>query len=194
MTEWTGADSEQALGEGWDIFDSEGSDNGPWTIQRLDDPYHLPYLGFTKPVFGSDPDAWIHVVALARGGSPLHQKALAFIRENNSLEAEAIDDWTYNNMVSKNGIGAAIKGDNPLFRFLNGLAGAYRLGEFDEQPHDGWLFESREFGTHELKILTDEDGDEYLFVGFALPDDTYVETDYDTYGMLYGFRIYREEA
>lgn len=96
------------------------------------------------------------------------------------------------------GIGAAIHKDNPLFHFLADLGDVYRAGDFDHisGKNDGWMFKSV-FGDHELKIVTDpeESDDEYLLVGFLLPDNCYVETDSDMgTETLYGFRIYREKA
>jgi hypothetical protein len=87
MIEWTNEDSRAAYDEGWDIFDSEGSQNGPWQIQKFDDPDSGPQ------VFTEDTDAWVQVRTRASEGSALHIKALAFLRQYNPQEADAIERW-----------------------------------------------------------------------------------------------------
>lgn len=73
-------DNHQSADEGWVVSDCDGSENGPWQIQKLD---HLA-------MFPSDGDAWRHVITKADEGSAYHQAALDFIREHNPIEANAI--------------------------------------------------------------------------------------------------------
>ena len=46
---------------------------------------------------------------------------------------------------------------------------------------------------HGLLFEADEDGDEYVTIGFNLPKGVYAEIEDGTYGELQGFRIYRKE-
>jgi hypothetical protein len=69
-------DNRQAFSEGWGIFDCDGSENGPWQLQRLDEETPFP----------SDDEAWQYVVERAAASSPYHQCALAYLREHNRLE------------------------------------------------------------------------------------------------------------
>lgn len=84
MTEWTHLDAAAANSEGWDVFDSSGSANGAWQIQRLDCPDDWPSP--PEKSIEEDGDAWTLVREGAAAGSPLHVRALAFIRENCSEE------------------------------------------------------------------------------------------------------------
>lgn len=81
--EWTDEDRRVANAEGWDVFDSYGSANGPWQIQRLDE----------EAILDNDTDAWELVKAKADAGSLVHCNALAFITEHNPQEAMAIRKW-----------------------------------------------------------------------------------------------------
>jgi hypothetical protein len=71
---------QQALSEGWGVFESGQRDDGSARIeiQRFDDAH----------VFTDDHKAWTHVVGLARQGSQLHRTALAIIdtRERRVIE------------------------------------------------------------------------------------------------------------
>lgn len=78
--EWSTADSKAAEQEGWDIFDSKGSANGDWQLQKIDDP-SIPHP------FVKDQEAWVIV---ARGETELHRKAMAFLQLNNRQEWLAI--------------------------------------------------------------------------------------------------------
>lgn len=76
--------NEAAEPEGWGVFDSCGSENGPWQIQRIDE----------LEVFTEDNQAWMLVWERAVvHGSPIHQAALDFVRENNPPEYDAIAAW-----------------------------------------------------------------------------------------------------
>ena len=83
ITEWTNEDSTLASAEGWDVFDSEGSANGPWQIQKRDE----------TSTFNQDTDAWRYVWQRAERGSLLHQRALEYIKEHNPPEYDAIRQW-----------------------------------------------------------------------------------------------------
>lgn len=83
MTEWTAEMAKAAQEEGWDVFDSEGSDNGPWQVQSFDDPGELPDLG-------DDMVAWQLVQAQR---TPHAIAALAFLAEHNPLEHARILAW-----------------------------------------------------------------------------------------------------
>ncbi|WP_353645733.1 hypothetical protein [Mesorhizobium sp. WSM2239] len=87
-TEWTTTHSEQAISEGWDIFEASGSaqnENGdrPFQLQALDEDEI-----FVGP--NRDVDAWTHVYHHAKRGLPLHQQALNFLREHSLPEFEAV--------------------------------------------------------------------------------------------------------
>lgn len=94
--EWTRADSDAALLDGWDIFDSFGSENGPWQIQVLEEPNLLPELGYTEKKFEDDSAVWVHVWTQAEAGSALHVKALEFIKMHNPLEYRCINIYVTN--------------------------------------------------------------------------------------------------
>lgn len=55
-----------------------------------------------------------------------------------------------------------------------------------------------DLGVHEVTITADEDGDEYALVSFMLGGSTstptvHAEIEDGTYGILQGFRIYKED-
>lgn len=88
MTQWNPDHQFDAQAEGWDIFEASGSisnENGDreFQLQALDDSD--VFTGETRDV-----DAWRHVYTQAQAGSPLHQQALAFLREHSPAEHEAI--------------------------------------------------------------------------------------------------------
>lgn len=90
--EWSEEDRDAACDEGWDIFETGGSENGPWQIQKFDSPDE--WEGRPEPYpFEDDTDAWVHVRNRAETGSALHLKALAFLREHNRQEFDAIMAW-----------------------------------------------------------------------------------------------------
>ena len=90
MTDWTEENSRAAEAEGWDIFDSEGSVNGPRQLQAFDEPELWPGAPQPYPFPGGDPEVWAHVRRRAGEGSPLHIHALEFLREHNPQEYDAI--------------------------------------------------------------------------------------------------------
>lgn len=69
-------DNTQAFQEGWAIFNSFGSDNGDWQLQKVDD----------AEIFGADEDAWDFVCDRAEAGSKYHQAAMEFLKQNNPKE------------------------------------------------------------------------------------------------------------
>lgn len=73
-------DNAQAFNEGWGIFDCDGSLNGPWQLQKLDDGKE-PASPFTDDTF-----AWRFVWDRASEGSAYHAAALDYIMEHNALE------------------------------------------------------------------------------------------------------------
>jgi hypothetical protein len=50
------------------------------------------------------------------------------------------------------------------------------------------------FGQHGYIFGEDEQGDEYVTIGFVLPEGVYAEIEDGTYGQLQGLRIYRDGA
>lgn len=81
MTEF---DNTQAYTEGWLIADCDGSDNGRWQLQKIDD----------DNVFPDDGDAWRFVNERALAGSAYHQSALDWLAENCQQEFECIQRAT----------------------------------------------------------------------------------------------------
>ncbi len=92
VVEWTPADELAAMPEGWGIFDCDGSENGPWQIQKFDDPDDLAerITATVGRLWKEDNEAWMHVWSVE---SALHRKAIAFIRAMNPQEWEAIERW-----------------------------------------------------------------------------------------------------
>lgn len=85
--EWTNDDADAAYHEGWGLFECDGSLNGPWQIQRFDDPDTWPAEHGRPYPFDDDTDVW----RLIRGGNtPLHRKALDFLIEQNPQEYASI--------------------------------------------------------------------------------------------------------
>lgn len=70
--------------EGWDIFESAGSVDGPFQIQRNDE----------DAVFADDSEAWRFVWDKAQGGSAYHKGALDWLREHNPGEVVRIEHWS----------------------------------------------------------------------------------------------------
>lgn len=69
-------DNDQALHEGWDLFDVDGR----FQLQRIDFPEdHGDLLDYTKPKFQSDAHAIVEVATKARAGSKYHWDALHLI-------------------------------------------------------------------------------------------------------------------
>lgn len=77
---WTNADSDAAEAEGWNLWECEPSVHGPFQLLHDEE----------ASVFQYHQQAWLHVAKRAAQGSPLHLKALAFLREHNPAEAVEI--------------------------------------------------------------------------------------------------------
>ncbi|MCU6502281.1 hypothetical protein LPN04_31250 [Rugamonas sp. A1-17] len=73
-------DNAQAGNEGWGIFETDGSEGGPWQLQREDE----------TAVFPNDDTAWRYVTDKAKDGSAYHQSALDFLKRENMIEYTAI--------------------------------------------------------------------------------------------------------
>jgi len=80
---WTDEHSEQAMKDGWSIFNG-GSDNHPdYQLQRVDEMER----------FHCDEEAWLHVTAQAQGGDKLCRQAMAFLHERAFKEHRSV--WVY---------------------------------------------------------------------------------------------------
>lgn len=79
INDWTGDDSQQAMAEGWDIFEAHG-DKIELQIQRIDE----------TAILEDDGHAWKLCAHRARAGSELHRKALTIIRDSSPDEWERI--------------------------------------------------------------------------------------------------------
>lgn len=74
--------------EGWGLFDSTGSANGDWQVQRLDDPEaEAAGIGFAVPALQSDEQAWRVVY---EGAEQHHRAARAFLIAHNPKEWASI--------------------------------------------------------------------------------------------------------
>ncbi|MEY9247612.1 hypothetical protein [Bradyrhizobium elkanii] len=82
MPERVSFDSNIAFDQGWGIFDCDGSENGPWQLQKLDESDRLR----------NDLEAWRLVVDYANAGSEYHKKALQFLADHNPIEHRCIID------------------------------------------------------------------------------------------------------
>ena len=88
VVEWPSEHSDKAVREGWDIWDSEGSENGRWQVQRIDDPETFARAtGFTPLILASDADAFRIV---ANGILPHHLAAREFLMAHNPMEYQAV--------------------------------------------------------------------------------------------------------
>ena len=73
---WTLEDSQEAMKQGWNIFWSEGSFDGLWQLQRIDEPEE------GNAVFENDKTAWEFVYKQFLVGDKLAHKALLYLSEN----------------------------------------------------------------------------------------------------------------
>jgi hypothetical protein len=80
---------DQALSEGWGVFDCGCRDDGSARIelQRIDSPT------CGTPHFQGDDAAWQHVVQRARAGSMPHQRALQMVDPVERLAIETKCGW-----------------------------------------------------------------------------------------------------
>lgn len=93
---WDADDSNAALREGWDIFDTGGAEgHDDFEIQYVQAPqdFEPGFLPYSEPVFKDDVEAWLHVRSLAWGGSKLHYRALRFLEVHAPEEFDKIVNW-----------------------------------------------------------------------------------------------------
>jgi hypothetical protein len=85
---WSPEHQKAANREGWDIFDSEGSANGRWQIQKMDDVAGAAEAsGHPVPEIENDHAAWL----LVYSGKESHQiAAREYIQRHNEVEWDAI--------------------------------------------------------------------------------------------------------
>lgn len=76
---WSHNDAVAADKEGWNVMECFGAEE-PYRLERMDE----------AAIFETDQKAWVHVAALAAKGSPLHVRALAFLRNASPAEHAAI--------------------------------------------------------------------------------------------------------
>lgn len=86
---WTKEHCDAALREGWCISDSQGSENSPWQVQKIDCPDDIDDIAV--PELKEDEDAWLRV----RTGTGLHhslarQFLSTFVPDH---EWKYINDW-----------------------------------------------------------------------------------------------------
>ena len=91
---WTETDWQDANAEGWNIWHCDGSENGLWQICKYDEPELVDYV--TDGKWETDPDVWLHVYTRAAQGSPLHQRAMDYVRIWNRPEWDSIVKWVDN--------------------------------------------------------------------------------------------------
>lgn len=84
---WSNDHCAAAQAEGWAIFDTYGSEGGPWQLQRFDDAAEAP----GSKQLESDDAAWL--IAFT-GQLPHHKAACDFIRVHNPMEYE----WALRNL------------------------------------------------------------------------------------------------
>lgn len=89
---WSNEHCEAAQREGWDIFDTHGSDCGPWQLQRYDDASEVP----GAPQMKDDMTAWRIVI---QGTAAHHEAARQFIRTHSPKEWAALNQWELSNYI-----------------------------------------------------------------------------------------------
>lgn len=107
---WSQAHCEAAQKEGWDIFDTYGSDCGPWQLQRLDNVDD----GTGSTQLSTDNQAWSLVL---EGSLPHHQAARDFIRVHNPMEY----DWALRQLHPLRGMNATHKLNEPAGYSVGGF-------------------------------------------------------------------------
>lgn len=90
---WSNEHCEAAQREGWDIFDTHGSDGGPWQIQRFDDASEVP----GAPQLKDDESAWRIVI---QGTAAHHEAARQFIRTHSPQEWASMNQREVQGSVS----------------------------------------------------------------------------------------------
>lgn len=81
---WTRADTIAAYSEGWDVWDSAGSEGGPFQVQKFD---MGDENGDGVPEWADDSDAWLVV---GSGRMPHHRHAMNFLAVANPDERDII--------------------------------------------------------------------------------------------------------
>lgn len=81
---WMREHATAARAEGWALNASDGSDNGPWQIQRIDDPAQTPVH------LANDRAAWAIVM---NGTRAHHMAARDFVQHANPAEWRAMCEW-----------------------------------------------------------------------------------------------------
>lgn len=81
---WSNEHCEAAQREGWDIFDTQGSNGGPWQVQRFDDASEV----HGAPQLKDDETAWQIVI---QGTAAHHEAARQFIRTHSPKEWAALN-------------------------------------------------------------------------------------------------------
>lgn len=82
-------DSVVACTEGWDLFDADGSNDGPLQIQRLDD----------MAILADDGEAWVLVVDRSSEDGP-HRRALLDLMDDNPDEFDRAVHWWLHSAAS----------------------------------------------------------------------------------------------
>ncbi|OZB34761.1 MAG: hypothetical protein B7X51_00815 [Pseudomonas sp. 34-62-33] len=86
---WGAADALAAAKEGWGLFDTSDSANGPWQVQAFDDPEAATaQFGVTVPKLDGDDLAWRLVF---HGKAAHHAAARAFLAAHNPIELASIE-------------------------------------------------------------------------------------------------------
>ena len=97
MIDWTEEDTIESNIDGWGLFwtyDEPGYE--PYQLQKIDDPE----LHDSRNVFEDDVYAWEHVFNKAQEESPLHKKALKFLKEHSIKEYNTIIGWMEHHYTS----------------------------------------------------------------------------------------------
>lgn len=85
---WSPAHDAAAAREGWNIWDSAGSANGRWQVQRIDDADAFEQATGFAPVQLKSDDQAFHIVA--NGTAEHHAAARAFLKAHNAVEYDAV--------------------------------------------------------------------------------------------------------
>lgn len=103
---WTQANDDAAAREGWNIWDSAGSVNGRWQLQRIDDADAFEEAaGFVPVQLKSDDDAFQIV---ANGTEPHHEAARSFLKAHNPAEYEAVMGFKGRKLQQEQQMGAKL--------------------------------------------------------------------------------------
>lgn len=124
---WSNEHAAAALSEGWAIFETKGSDGGPWQLQRIDDAAEAP----GSKQLESDDAAWLIVFT---GQLPHHKAACDFIRVHNPLEynwaLRNIHPMLHMNAESTHPSNASTPHGHPPLRYDLRKPAGYTIGGF----------------------------------------------------------------